>query len=234
MAKLLDAILEGQPEMTTAIITAIYGGYDYLSELPDGHGFDEAICVTDNPDLQPDTWTIVYKPKPDLHPRLAAKYPKMTPWLYTDADVAVWLDGSAKIIDSGFKQACLDALGEEDIVVWKHPERNQRNCLYDEATYCAGWPKYRDWPIGKQVAHYEDQGMPRGFGLYACGTIVWRKTPQAHEFGLNWLQENLAWSIQDQVSLPYLVWKHKPRLATFPFEEYGNPYLVWFSHTRND
>jgi len=219
--------------MSVAIITAIYGGYDILQELPDNHGFDEAICVTDDPTLQSDTWTIIVDPR-DSHPRLAAKHPKMLPWLYTEADIAVWVDGAFKVVGDGFQQACIDALGDDDIVVWKHPERNQRNCLYDEANYCAGWPKYYNYPIGKQVESYRDQGMPAGFGLWACGTIVWRNNEDARSFGLTWLGENMFWSIQDQISFPYLVWKYQPRLATFPFEEFNNSYLVHLGHTRND
>jgi DNA polymerase-1 len=60
--------------------------------------------------------------------------------------------------------------------------------------------------------------MPEGFGLWACGAIVWRNSDKARQFGHAWHEENVRWSIQDQVSFPYLVWKLRPNFGVFPAE----------------
>jgi len=216
--------------MRVALITAIYGGHDKPKPLPLEHGFDEAILVSDSGELSAEGWTSRAVPRGAMSPRLASKLPKMQPFDYVDADIAVWLDGSFSIDGPGFRDFCVDSLADYDLVTWAHPDREKRDCLYLEALECQHWPKYNDYPIPAQTAHYRAEGMPEGFGLWACGTIAWRNTPEAREFGRLWLIENMRWSIQDQVSLPYLVWKHRPRLGEFAAHEYDNPYLTWHHH----
>jgi hypothetical protein len=76
--------------------------------------------------------------------------------------------------------------------------------------------------------------MPEGFGLWACGAIVWRNSDKARRFGFAWHEENVRWSIQDQVSFPYLVWKLNPNFGVFPAREFHNPYLTWWGHPNDD
>ena len=180
-----------------AIVTGIFGGYDVLRALPASHGFDEAICVTDDPNLRATGWTIVTEPKTD-HPRLAAKRPKMLPWLYTSLGASVWIDGAFEVRDGRLAEFAREHLTRHDFVVWQHPE--SRNCLYQEADYCQGWPKYSNDPIREQTAHYRAQGMPEGFGLWAAGTVGMRHTADVKGFGWAWWDECNRWSIQDQVS----------------------------------
>jgi hypothetical protein len=215
--------------MAVALLTAIYGGFDRLRPLPDGHGFDMAVCVTDDPTLTADGWTVVHVPSED-GPRLAAKRPKMMPFEFVDADLAVWLDGSAQVVDPTFRDFCVAAADGLDLVAWDHPE--DRDCLYQEVDYCWHWEKYRDFPLRQQAAFYRALGMPERFGLWACGTLVWRNTPEARLFGAAWLEEQRRWSIQDQVSFPYLLWRMQPRFGTFPADELDNRWLAWHRHLR--
>lgn len=218
--------------MTFGIITAIYGGYDELRELPDGHGFDQAIAITDSKQLTSSTWTVIYDPRPGLHPRLAAKYPKLLPFDYLTTEVAAWIDGAFRVTDPGFR-AWLEEHPERDLTAWAHPERSQRDCIYLEAALCQDWPKYRGYDIRGQVDHYRSMGYPDRAGLYACGTLLWRDTPTAHKLALEWLAEIENWSIQDQISLPYLLALEPRSFGTFDAEEFANPYLAWTPHRDN-
>jgi hypothetical protein len=217
--------------VTVALVTAIYGGHDTLKPLPAGHGFDDAVCVTDDPTVSAEGWRVVVLPSEEP-PRLAAKAPKMLPFDFVKSEVAVWVDAAFEVVGDGFRDFCVDALGEHDVVVWEHPE--DRDCLFREATYCQDWPKYSGEPIREQTAYYRAEGMPEGFGLWACGAIVWRNNDEAREFGRAWHQENVRWSIQDQVSFPFLVWKLRPGLTVFPAHEFQNPYLRWHPHHRSN
>jgi hypothetical protein len=217
--------------VTVALVTAIYGGHDTLKPLPAGHGFDDAVCVTDGPTVSAEGWRVVVLPSEEP-PRLAAKAPKMLPFDFVKSEVAVWVDAAFEVVGDGFRDFCVDALGDSDVVVWEHPE--DRDCLFREATYCQDWPKYSGEPIREQTAYYRAEGMPEGFGLWACGAIVWRNNDKAREFGRAWHQENVRWSIQDQVSFPFLVWKLRPGLTVFPAHEFQNPYLRWHPHHRSN
>lgn len=218
--------------MTHGIITAIYGGYDTLRDLPDDHGFDQALAITDDPGITSDTWTVIYDPRPGMHPRLAAKYPKLLPFDYLDTEVATWIDGACEIRAPGFR-AWLDTHPPLDLYAWLHPERGHRNCIYQEAALCQDWEKYREWPIRGQIEQYRAMGYPPNNGLYACGTLMWRDTDTANKLALEWLREIETWSIQDQISLPYLLALEPRSFGTFTAEEFTNPWLDWHPHRDN-
>jgi len=215
--------------VTTAIITATYGGYDTPKPLPQDHGFDAAVYVTDTP-VEVEGWTVVVEPS-TLHPRLAAKAAKCAPWRYMDADASVWIDGAYQVVSPDFRSAVDEHLMRDPFVVWTHPET--RTCLFAEATFCQDWAKYRDWPIREQTAHYRAAVMPEGYGLWACGTVARRHTVDQQELGEAWLAEQMRWSIQDQVSLPFLLWQRGVKPAVWNHAQWLNPWLVWSSH-RDD
>lgn len=215
--------------MGLTLITGIFGGYDLLRSLPASHGFDEAICVTDDPNLTATGWAVVVEPKAD-HPRLAAKRPKMMPWLYTESGSSVWIDGAFEVRDGRFAAFAREHLARHDFVVWQHPE--DRDCLYQEADYCQDWPKYSSDPIRQQVRRYRNEFMPERFGLYAAGTVGMNHTGKAKCFGRAWWDECNRWSIQDQISLPYLLWCHAMPFGTWDAHEFHNDMLTYHLHNR--
>lgn len=210
-----------------AIITGVYGAYDPVRSLPDLHGFDDAVCVTDDERLAPDGWRVVVKRTP-MPPRMACKYPKMLPWEFTDCEAAIWLDAAFSVNGSGLSEFVRPQLERHDFIVFKHPE--DRSCLVDEMRLCSQWKKYSAYPMHEQVKFYLKQGMPTGFGLWAAGMVGWRFTDEAKQFGRAWFGQNASWSIQDQVSLPYLLWKHERVPGEWECHEFDNPFITHHGH----
>jgi hypothetical protein len=165
-----------------------------------------------------------------MPPRMACKYPKMLPWVFTDCDAAVWLDASFSVIGDlrSFVEPQLEA---QDFIVFRHPE--QRDCLIQEMEVCWSWKKYRDYPLRAQARHYLRQGMPEHYGLWAAGMVGWRFTDGAKDFGRRWYAENASWSIQDQVSLPYLLWKTNRIPGEWACHEFQNDFIKYHGHTRD-
>lgn len=208
--------------MRVALITGCYGAYDPVRPLPEWHGFDDAVCVTDDASTVGDGWRVHVEPREE-HPRLAAKRPKMLPWLFTDCDAAVWLDASFEISHRDFSKWARQHVARDSFVIWRHPEG--RIDFADEAAVCWDWPKYSEYDMKGQVKEYLSKGMPRGWGLFACGTIGWRFEPEVKRLGSRWYDENVKWSVQDQVSLPYLLWDSGMRFGMWEANEYQNPFL---------
>lgn len=208
--------------MRVALITASYAAYDPVRPLPEWHGFDDAVCVTDTASGIGEGWRVHIEPR-DEPPRLAAKRPKMLPWLYTTCDAALWIDASFEITSRKLRDWVEKHLQQDDFVVWTHPEG--RICLWQEAQACYDFPKYRDQPILKQARAYLEDGMPLHWGLFAAGTVGWRFTSEAKRFGGAWYREQERWTLQDQISLPYLLWKTGKRFGAWDGNEYDNPYL---------
>ena len=207
--------------MRVALITGCYGSYDPVRPLPEGHGFDDAVLVTDDRDIVTEGWRVHYEPR-DEAPRLAAKRPKMMPWLFTDCDAAVWLDASFEV-NSGFGPWARAHLERDDFVVWTHPEG--RIDIRQEGAVSMQLEKYKGSRIPGQVDSYAADGLPESWGLFACGTVGWRFTPEAKALGVRWFAEQSAWSIQDQISLPYLLWATGKSFGLWRANEYNNPYL---------
>jgi len=217
--------------MRVALVTACYGAYDPVRPLPADHGFDDAVLITDDPDLVTDSWRVVYEPR-DEHPRLAAKRAKMMPWLYTDCDAAVWLDASFEVMGDMFYKWVVPQLAVNDFMVWSHPEG--RYCIGQEAEVSMTLAKYQGSLIREQAESYFADGMPRDWGLFACGTVGYRFNPEVEALGEAWYGEQVKWSVQDQISLPYVLWNAGKRYGVWAGNEYQNPYvqLRWDQRPR--
>lgn len=186
--------------MTAAILTSIYASFDELKELPTQDVPIEAICVTDNPHLRSDTWNVVYEPRPNVHPCLAAKWPKMLPWAYTDADSSIWIDASIRVTSPSLVKDLLELA--DPICQFEH---QWRDCVYDEAEASLALAKYAAEPLDEQIKRYREWGHPEHWGLWPTGIMGRHHTDLIKRFGLAWLSEVNAWSYQDQVSQPVLL-----------------------------
>jgi len=205
--------------MSTALITAIYDGYDGLRPLPDGVAVDDAICVTDDAALVGRGWRTVYEPRYDLPPVRAAKRPKCCPWWYTDADVTIWIDASYTVRSTKLDELADVVTALRPIAQFRHPDRD---CIYSEAVFSMQMGKYAGEPIDAQAAYYRDvESFPVGWGLWAAGVIVRRYTATTETFGEMWLAEINRWSFQDQISEPYVL--HACGLRPYVLDgDYGN------------
>ena len=189
----------------TALLTAIYGGYDSPKPLRHHTGFSEAVCVTDDPGLRIEGWRMVHEPNTlGVHPRRAAKRARCLPWDYVTDDTVMWLDGSF-IIDNGACAIVDRHLERGDIVAWRHP--SGRRDAFAEAEFSAPLRKYRDEPTLEQAAAYREEGLPPGSGLWETGMMARRRTPLIEQLGRMWLDEIERWSVQDQVSFPFVCWQ---------------------------
>ena len=211
--------------MRLAAVCAIYSGYDLIPPVPEG--FDDAVLITDV--AVRSGWRNVVVPS-DAHPRLAAKHPKARPDRYTDCDASVWMDGSIHAHGGGFADLVRAKLEHHDLVLTDHPE--DRDCLFQEAEHCQDWPKYRAEPLREQAAHYRSAGMPEHFGLWAAGCIARRHTEGMRALGDAWLAEMERWTIQDQVSLPFLLWRDRIDFTTFGVDQLDNPLFDVMAHAQ--
>jgi hypothetical protein len=194
-----------------AWVSSVYGGYDApAAPAPQDHDA-EYVLVTDRPyDCPP--WRVVVEPRPQLHPRLAAKYAKCRPDAYADADVYIWTDANVRVTDPQFIRWCLLNLGDAPIGIPRHPDAP---AITGDLELSMVQPRYSSLPMREQVAHYVlREGFPPGYGNWWTGLVVRQGMPP--EFGDAWMGEMTRWVYHDQISLPYLLWKHGIRPADLP------------------
>ena len=207
--------------MHALVYTAIFGDYDTLKQPVRQDESCEFVCFTDmSLPSRVGAWRVIrVRRDPASHPRMQAKRFKLLShkifprgrlaWRYAPfslrrrADMSIWIDASLQIKSAEFVRDMRVNLGERDWAMFAHPERD---CIYDEANASLTMLKYKGLPLLPQVEAYKPVVPPHG-GLYAC-TVVVRREPASRrvmEVDERWWNENLHWTYQDQLSLPYVL-----------------------------
>lgn len=208
--------------MSMALITSVYGAYDPVRPYDESWGFDDAVIVTDDPEIDAPGWRVHVQPSEDRG-RIASKPPKTQGWRFSKCDESVWIDGSIEITSPHLRRFAEQHLERADFIVSIHPEG--RVDIREEGPVCWDWPKYRDWPMREEIAHYAAQGFPERWGLFATGVLAWRWTDRAKAFGKRWYELQKEWSGHDQISLPYLLWDTGMPFGTWDWHQYHNPFF---------
>lgn len=242
------------------VLTALMDDYDTLKPVLPQEGADvNWVCFTDSRRLRaeaeehgitfgrsplgdyvtgvahPTGWQIVYYDRPaDVHPNRAAKAPKMQPRLFTDAPASVWVDASFRVFSPRFVADVVTIAGESEsgIAQFKHP---WRDCLFEEAAVSQDLPKYAGERerIVQQAMRYVDAGMPFNWGLWATGVIARRHDDAVFKWGIDWGNEIMAHSYQDQISHPFTCWRHDLRPVDLPGNHFHNPWLNYEGSARH-
>ena len=111
-------------------------------------------------------------------------------------------------IDFDYLLDCMET--DSDIVTRRH---RRRSCVYDEGEFCIQRKKDIKSTILKQLDFYRSQNYPTHNGLHASGLLLRRHTEKMKEFSERWWQQVEKYSHRDQISLPYVAWKHDMKIS---------------------
>ncbi len=188
------------------IYTALFGDYDELPESIKPHGVD-CICFTDQAALSSEMWKIVYVDSSEFLPNVLNRRYKFLPHEYLrEYDYSIYVDANIAIVGSPL--SLFDELDDQHpIAMYRHPFRDN---LFDEAKIClkVGYSAYL--PVVKQLKNYVNEGYDGNGIFFECGVIV-RRHLDARCITLmrDWLVEYSNGIKRDQISLPYVSWKHQ-------------------------
>ena len=218
----------------TVVCTAVTGGYEYTCSSLFVEGIDY-IYFTDGkspfPIISP--WKEVLLGDEHLDNRRRSKRPKLNPHsidILNNYKYLIWIDGGMQVIKPTFVFEILSYLKNGFVI---SPHFDNRHCAYGEATIRP--IKYINEPLDEQCEFYKSEGFPENYGLYECGVSARNmQNPKVKELGELWHEQNLTWSYQDQVSLPYCLWKtgFKPDILPHSFRNFEWVHIN--SHTRED
>lgn len=233
------------------VLTAAFGGIDAIHPIPFAYRepgvdyifvTDKTIRISDGVDLG---WRIE---TPDIYAgelgtRTIAKYFKTQAHrAFPGYDAYLWLDASFRFIKRGHVAYMLHLMTSSNttVVFRPHPDRQT---VAGELEYCVAAIKkqtqyfvtrYGGQPMEQQVHHYTSLGFPDNVGLYAAGMFAYFPTAKMKTLFDDWWTENLEWTIQDQLSFPFVLWKHDVRVAPTPShsENVGNPFVTHKNHDK--
>ncbi len=165
-----------------------------------------------------------------LHPRAHGKIYKMLEWLNIDADYYMWMDIPYVLTSNDIGNIVEQNIGNTDICLFKHPDRASildetlvvTDSIKNNEQYCID--RYYGEPLLEQYYSYKSDKSFVDDILFACGLFVYKKSlVENRNYNLltDWFFHNMYWSIKDQMSLPYLIHKHKISFSLF---KYGNMY----------
>lgn len=153
-----------------------------------------------------------------MHPRLCGKIPKMMAWeLYSDYDIYIWVDAPFSFNKETSLEWYISQLGDKQAAFFEHP---QRKTVGEELEFMETLMKqgneyllsrYKGEPMRKQYEYYINQGFIDD-NLFACTSFIYSKDlVKNREYNImkEWFLHNCMWSVQDQLSLPYLLQKFK-------------------------
>lgn len=152
-----------------------------------------------------------------MHPRLVAKIPKMLGWeLFSDYNYYVWVDGSFDIVNPNMIFSFLTLIQDKDLLLYSHPHRHS---IREEVEFCIGSMKIGNEYLLERYEHEDIETQWNSYRfddnfiddkLFAAGVFMYSKrlveNPN-YNMMKEWFYHNCLYSVQDQLSLPYVLWK---------------------------
>lgn len=212
--------------MKIAVITANFGGFDTVKQLPEQDiDFDRYYFTEQNSPY----------PFHTIDSRLRAKVFKiMCHKVLPDYDMYVWLDGNVQVNSPSLVSMLVNSC--EDFVIQKHPDRST---IYEEAEFIIGGiennyrylkARYNPEAIKKEI----DWIGPGLTGLYACGIFARRNTPEINAACEQWYLDNVLFANFDQIAFVNRVHKHNLKVATIDFGGtfHNNDFVSLIAHSK--
>lgn len=170
-----------------------------------------------------------------MMPRLRGKVPKMTVWeTHPGYDYYIWIDASFSLLKNNAIERMVDYCIGWDACFFSHPARTS---VRQELDFVVGSMKnddqylierYSGEKMTEQVEFYMKDSTWKDDLLLACGIFIYSKSVvENKEYNLmkEWFYQNCIWSVQDQLSLPYLLHKFKTNFRLFEESVYSNQYI---------
>jgi hypothetical protein len=192
------------------VVSANFGGRDSVAPVPQGLDVDECVLFSDSSEC-PDGWNwgrhgaIGHESARQAARRVKTRALELERVSELEPAIVVWIDGRITLTGAPIRPMLRAALSSTDVASYPHP---WRQCAYDEATECAALELAPRAALEQQIAEYEAAGFPSRMGLWNTMVVARRCTDAMRAFGADWHRETTAHTVRDQVSFPYLLWKH--------------------------
>ena len=159
----------------------------------------------------------------------------MLAWeLYPNYDYYIWIDVRFNMTRPDAVQWFIDQLGNNSAAFFKHSERNsiESELITVEDRMLSGdsylITRYDGEPMRKQVESYLSDTTFIDNILIEAGAFIYSRDiveNKKHNIMKEWFYHNCIWSVQDQLSLPYLLHKFNVNYTIISESIYECKYL---------
>ena len=172
-----------------------------------------------------------------MHPRLKSKIHKMLEWRFVEADWYVWMDSSIRLTASDPVSLILETAGDAPLCLFRASQRQSiaEECSVVRQSIRLGHDyvakRYCGEPILQQLVHYYGDPLFADNKLFGMTFFAYHR--RAAPLMQDWFTENLVWTIQDQISFPYVLQRSGLNYSLFDGTIDGvNPLFHWDWKTR--
>ncbi|NIP51916.1 MAG: DUF616 domain-containing protein, partial [Aliifodinibius sp.] len=146
---------------------------------------------------------------------------------FPEADYTIWHGGWLQIIKD--PTGLLKFLKDNDIAMEPHRERG---CIYAEANTCIQRRLVNPMRAREQMKAYRDDGYPANNGLTSAFLIVRKNTEKIAEFENFWWEQVDTYTVRDQLSLCYALWKTGVAYDKLPLGAKRSGFYKVHTHAR--
>lgn len=225
IGKEIESFMQISSGNKKVVFTAIFGNYDNL-KTPEYINPDwDYVCFTDNKNVESDVFTVKHVNQRFENVTKNARMIKLLSHLFLiNYEYSLWIDGSVKLRGKNIDELVNHNLSSNYISLHNHVKRD---CVYEEADACMLAKKDGNDILARQIAEYRNEGLPESVGVFETAEIARRQwAPEVQMLNSLWWQQLDAFSIRDQVALPFVFWKHD--FTSFTME--GNQWLDAYFH----
>ena len=227
----IDRFMHRSKGNKKVLYTAIFGKYDTLKDPEYVNNDWDYVCYTNNPKLTSKLYTIKVVPEIHNNERKSARMIKVLSHLFLIGyEYSLWVDGSVKLRGKNVDEL-VNSLSSDDnnyILIHKHVKRD---CLYLEKKACIEANKDKADTLNEQINFYRAQGMPEGGGLFESAQILRKQLDHnTHKLNSEWWGQIDQFSVRDQVSLPFVMWKFDFKYKAMEGSQWLDPYFHIYNH----
>jgi hypothetical protein len=220
---------EGRRIQKRAVVyCAITGAYDRLRPPISPDPDLDYIAFAEDFVPVPDPWIRSRIPRRFVDNRRTSRFLKThAHTLLPGYDISVWVDGAFQLRNLKAKNLDL-ALGPAHIAFFQH---DLRDCAYAEAEVVSRTKLDSPESVAWTVKQLEAHAYPRRAGMVATGLVVQRPKSQVLMDAMEeWWHMILNGSQRDQLSINFVLWKHKIQYAVIPGVVRRNKWVYWMGH----
>lgn len=169
-----------------------------------------------------------------LNPRLQSKMPRMLAYdMFPGYDYYFWTDSNITLNHPNTIMSFYELCKNKDMVVFKHPHRK---FLYEEFKFMSDnlnieyLEKYKNEFFNEQYNAYKKLKNFAVLPLYASGCFMYKNNHIMQEIMKEWFYQNCRYSIQCQLSLPYVLSLYDPYLSILNDNILDNVFLKYWGY----
>ena len=179
-----------------------------------------------------------------MTPRLQARIPKMFGWQMAPGyDIYIWVDASYSLQHPESVAWFVEQCDGVDIAVLKHP---MRDTIQQEADYIKKRledekahrkdpyviKRYEHELVDEQLAEIRSDSDFLDNRLFASTALAYRNVDKVRMMLKDWWYHTSRYHSVDQLSLPYVIWKHGCSVNVIPTQHHHDFKIPYLTLTR--